>query len=108
MARSVIIAIAAASMSLTLTAFIATPSMAMTSNDYSASYAGTSPVLGTQDNVDGLFSGRLQSKERRDVRNDEALSLIRSGTKTPEMAVDESFKPTALRPFILTLPFISR
>ncbi len=108
MARSVIIGIAAAGMSLALTAILVTPSMAMTSNDYSVSYANTSPVSGTQEAVDGLFSGRLQAKQRRDARNDEALTLIRSGTKTPQMAVEESAPPAALRPFSLTLPFVIR
>lgn len=96
MARSVLIGIASASIALALTASIATPSMAMSFNDYDASSA----PLGSRDNVAELFSGRLLAAERRRARDERALDTIRSFQDDPYNPLFDNFRPLSF-----TLPF---
>ena len=101
MANSVFIGIAAAGIALALTASIATPSMAMSFNDYD----GSSASLGNRAEIGELFSGRLTAAERRRDRQAEALQEIREGRGIlPGFATQQPQQNTQ-RPISLTLPF---
>ena len=73
MARSVFIGIAAASLSLAITASVVTPSMAMSFNEYSSS----ARALGDRAETRDLFSGRLLSAQHRAARDEARLEDIR-------------------------------
>lgn len=99
MARSVFIGIASASIALALTASIATPSMAMSFNDYD----GSAHPIGSRADVSDLFSGRLLAAERKRDREERALTLIRSFSDDPYNPLFDNFRPTSF-----TLPFADK
>ena len=102
MARFTILGISSACIALALTAVVATPSMAMSFNDYDA--AGGK--LGNRADVTQLFSGRLVAAETRRAREAEALQEIREGRSIlPAFVTTTQSKSNAQRPISLTLPF---
>ena len=96
MARFGIIGIASASIALALTASIATPSMAMSFNDYDSSSA----PLGARDDVTNVFSGRLLAAQRKRADEERALTTIRDFRANPNDPLFDNFRPTSF-----TLPF---
>ena len=100
MANSVFISIATAGVALALTATIATPSMAMSFNDYDRSSA---PV-GSRAEVGELFAGRLLSTEQRRDREFEQLQEIRRNRGNGDGVRGLPARSDS-RPISLTLPF---
>lgn len=96
MARSVLIGIASASIALALTATIATPSMAMSFNEYD----GSAHPVGSRAMVSDLFSGRLLVKQHKLDREEKALTTFRSFKDNPYDPLFDNFRPLSL-----TLPF---
>lgn len=101
MANSVVLSIATAGIALALTAMIATPSMAMSFNDYD----GAAEKLGNRADVTQLFSGRLVAAENRRARQEEALQEIRDGGSILPAFATTQTERGASRPVSLTLPF---
>ena len=102
MARSVILGIASAGLALALTASFATPSSAMSFNDYDSS---ASP-LGNRADVSELFSGRLLSEQKRRADQAAALQDIREGrANASSFDTNPSPQSESQRPISLTLPF---
>ena len=105
MAHSAILGIATAGVALALTAFVATPSVAMSFSDYSSSFDNASASLGDRAEVSQLFSGRLTAQQIRRAEHEEALKEIRAGrSTTPSFSTNEP-STGAQRPLSLTLPF---
>lgn len=101
MARSVIFGIASAGIALALTASIATPSVAMSFNDYD----GAAEKLGNRADISQLFSGRLVAAETRRARQAEALREVREGGSILPGFTDSQSEQNSQRPLTLTLPF---
>jgi len=105
MANSAILGIATAGIALALTAFAATPSVAMSFSDYGSSFDNSSASLGDRAEVSQLFSGRLTAEENRRIEHADALRNIREGrTATPSFSFNGPLGGTQ-RPLSLTLPF---
>jgi len=101
MARSTILSIAFAGFALALTASIATPSSAMSFNDYDSSPA----ALGSRADVSDLFSGRLLAEQNRRAVQAEALKEIREGRRDTSNFDFNQPQSERQRPISLTLPF---
>ncbi len=80
----------------------ATPSEAMSFNDYD----GSAEKLGNRATTSELFSGRLNSSENRRAQQAEALQEVREGRSIlPAFATTIETPKKEQRPISLTLPF---
>lgn len=102
MKRIVLHSIFTAGFALAMTGISATPSKAMSFNDYD----GSAEKLGNRAVTSELFSGRLNSLENRRAKQAEALKEVRKGRSIlPAFATTTETPEKTQRPISLTLPF---